>query len=170
MERDANPPEPDWESPVGLMTILAESFPSLREAMNGRPFDPQWMEAHVEESADAGSRASAKFVLDVWNAHQPTRQARFDLIEAMRVWDNDHRNAFDEWVNGPVYPEPEPGVPIHLRKQPRRWTASEAINTLWDYLDSFEQAPNDAAVDRLSALEEELEWLEEQEIRGPVDA
>jgi hypothetical protein len=32
-DENANLREPDWESPIGLMTRLAQTFPSLREAM-----------------------------------------------------------------------------------------------------------------------------------------
>jgi hypothetical protein len=125
------------------------------------------MEAVAEETPDASLRASARFVLDVWDSHKPTRAARFDLMEAMRVWDDDHRQALDVWVNCPNYPEP--GVPIHLRRRPRHWTASEAINTLWDYLETF-QVPTCDAAERLSDLDEELLRLEEQEAERPVDA
>jgi hypothetical protein len=144
------------------MTMLAESFPSLRQAMNGRPFDPDWMEHFAEGAMEGNSHWAAMFVLDVWYSDRSVRAPRFNLIQAMRVWDDDHRNALDEWLMSPFYPVPEPVAPIHLRKRPRRWTAREAINTLWDYLDSFPDSARHLAEQHLSELDGDLTTLEEQ--------
>src|SRR5262249_21118697 len=122
---------------IADMTILSQSFPSLREAMGRRPFDPAEMERIVGESADPAAKAAAKLMLDLWETHHPERKSRFDLIEAMAVWDADHRGAFDAWFNGDNYPLNLPDPKLRFQTRPRPWTAQEALSMLREYIESF---------------------------------
>src|SRR5262245_37086823 len=157
-EEKANLAEPDWQSPIGLMTIIAESFPSLREAMGGGRFDPEWLENCANEATEATPREAARFVLDVWESHEPTRKVRFDLIAAMRAWDWDHREAFATWAYTPSYPRGSSKT--RFEKRPRLWSADEAIKMLWAYIKLFPPAVVAEAEERLADLDSALEHAE----------
>ena len=160
--------EPDWESPVGLATILAETFPSLRAAMGGRTFDPEWMERFAAETTDVGTREAARFVLDVWESHEPTRTVRFDLAAAMLALDWDHREAFATWAYTPSYPRGSGKT--RFEKRPRLWSANEAIKMLWEYLELFPLDVVAEAEERLADLDSALERVEKLVAETPHDA
>lgn len=48
-----------------------------------------------------GERCSAQFILAVWNFALPWRCRKFDLMEALDVWDQQHHQAFLAWVADP---------------------------------------------------------------------
>jgi hypothetical protein len=39
--------------------------------------------------------------LSVWDPQQAWELERFDVMEALRVWDEDHREAFLAWASNP---------------------------------------------------------------------
>ena len=90
------------------MTRLATLFPSLRAAPGVSPWNAneflRWATSGV---LSHGEVLAAKFVLGVWNSStdwedtaremkliKPDQTfSRFDLFEAMNVWDQEHVNA-----------------------------------------------------------------------------
>ena len=96
---------------------LAQTFPSLRGKPGVAPWDVlaflKW--AMV---ASHGELLAAKFVLSVWNPSTDWGElaverkimkkggafTRFDLFEAMNVWDDLHVRAMAAWMNRPFFP------------------------------------------------------------------
>jgi hypothetical protein len=86
------------------MTTLALSFPELaRRARHAcEPFDPNQLKRWARTGAPGhGGRCAALFVLSVWN---PYENKRFDLHEALKVWDDEHLAAFLAWTRKPWWP------------------------------------------------------------------
>lgn len=81
---------------------LAKSFPSLREAPGVQPWQPQvvarWTHGPIPS---LGGIFAARFLLSWWGyvAIEP-----FDLHAALSVWDDEHRQAFQNWVMAPWWP------------------------------------------------------------------
>lgn len=48
-----------------------------------------------------GEVVTAQFVLAVWNPDEVWKCGRFDLMEALAVWDLAHRAAFLNWAANP---------------------------------------------------------------------
>lgn len=100
------------------MEQLALSFPSLTRASGVQPWNAdallRWL---CGPAPSSGMAHAARFLLGVWN---PTtdwvREAesqgiagsaaakRFDLLDAMGVWDEAHCAAFTAWVAAPFWP------------------------------------------------------------------
>lgn len=101
------------------MTRLAKSFPSLRHAPGVEPWNVDkflpWATSGV---LSHGEVLAAKFVLSVWNPgtdwedvareggllDEGQRFRRFDLFEAMNVWDSAHVRAALTWLESPFFP------------------------------------------------------------------
>jgi hypothetical protein len=93
------------------MTILALMFPTLRDADGIRPWDPEKLISWLNGPAPgSGARSAGRFVLGVWNSstdwteHGLAPPGRFDLFEALAVWDDTHREALQAWVSAPFWP------------------------------------------------------------------
>jgi hypothetical protein len=87
------------------MTGLAWSFPTLEYADGVSPWDPDRFEAWLQSGAPGhGARCAGQFVLSVWNPYVEWRCGRFDLHEALGIWDNHHRAAFLAWTRSPWWP------------------------------------------------------------------
>ena len=86
------------------LSALARSFPSLREADGVAPFEPRVLEKWACASATNDyARHAACLVLHLYNARTPWKIGRFDVLQAMRAWDDDHRLAFLAWVKEPFF-------------------------------------------------------------------
>lgn len=87
-------------SPNLAVAELASMFPSLREAPGLEQFDEfqfvDWMKAEASPMA----KHAAKLVLSVW---ENVPQA-FNLTEAFRDWDDEHREAYVAWFQRPLMP------------------------------------------------------------------
>lgn len=99
------------------ISVLAESFPSLRGKPGVSPWDSlallRW--AMV---ASHGECLAVKFVLSVWNpstdwedtaiANKIMKKgcsfSRFNLFDAMHSWDAAHIAAMAAWINRPFFP------------------------------------------------------------------
>lgn len=87
------------------MTSLARSFPTLRFAAGVEPFDADALDAWVSGPAGtSGIRHAAAFVVNIWNRHHAWKLGWFDLISALGVLDDDHRNAIQAWMDDPWWP------------------------------------------------------------------
>lgn len=103
----------------GAMTRLARLFPSLRYADGIEPWDSLTLLRWGLSGKSHGEALAAKFVLSVWNSTtdweeiardheiitEPDRHfSRFDIYEAMGVWDHEHVTAMLAWLQLPFWP------------------------------------------------------------------
>jgi len=47
---------------------------------------------------------TASFILTVWDPSTEWEAGRFDVMEALRLWDLDHRAPFLKWAMNPWWP------------------------------------------------------------------
>lgn len=90
------------DAPENRVRLLAQTFPSLWNAPGVRP----WNAVTVDEWASSGGPShgelcTARFILSVWNPDEQWQCGRFDIMEALRVWDMSHRKAFLDWAVDP---------------------------------------------------------------------
>lgn len=82
--------------------ILAKRFPSLHAAPGMNPWDAVAIDDWAAGGGPShGEVCTARFVLAVWEPNENWRSGRFDLMEALRVWDGPHRRAFLVWASDP---------------------------------------------------------------------
>ncbi len=84
-------------SPADRVTLLADSFPALRKAPGVAPWDEKKFVRWMKSGVSHGELCAARFVLSVWNHYD----YKFDMHEAMGVWDNDNLAAFVAWAKAP---------------------------------------------------------------------
>ena len=83
---------------------LAKSLPVLAQADGIEPFDPAALDAWAVAAEQDGRIAalfSARFVLHVFDCRRKWACGRFDLMPAMRAWDDLHQAAFRAWAAHP---------------------------------------------------------------------
>jgi hypothetical protein len=51
-----------------------------------------------------GERVTGQFILAVWDSSTDWQAGRFDLMEALKVWPDSHREPFLKWVADPWWP------------------------------------------------------------------
>ena len=86
------------------MTDLARGFPSMRGAPGVEPWDPGELNRWAAGPASSGERHAARFLLSVWDPATGWEAGRFDVLEALRIWDVTDRAAFLEWAADPWWP------------------------------------------------------------------
>jgi len=86
------------------MAALARSFPSLEFADGLSPWDIDRFERWLRSGAGHGAKCAGRFVLSVWNPSTRWKCGRFDLHEALAVWDARHLAAFLAWARAPWWP------------------------------------------------------------------
>lgn len=89
--------------PNHKMLDLALSFPSL----NAMKLD-KWDPVELDDLActgylSSGEKHAVRFVLSVWNMYVPWKSGVFNLHEALRDWDSEHRKAFGDWAAAPSW-------------------------------------------------------------------
>ena len=86
------------------MASFARTFPSMAKAGTD-PWDAYALDRRMAESpVSHGELLTAQFLLAVWDPATAWRCGRFELMEALRVWDDRHRAAFLAWANAPWWP------------------------------------------------------------------
>jgi hypothetical protein len=90
------------DNPETKIRLLAQTFPSLWKAPGISP----WKACAVEDWAASGRPShgelcTARFILAVWDPNYEWQCGRFDLMDALRVWDLHHRDAFFAWARDP---------------------------------------------------------------------
>lgn len=88
------------------MTALARSFPTLAARAEG--VDP-WNAEVLDGWAcgpvpGSGALHAARFVLAVWNGYAKWECGPYLAVEAMSVWDREHRSACVAWATDPWWP------------------------------------------------------------------
>ena len=87
------------------MSRLALQFPTLRQAPGVQPWQPQQLERWACGPAPSSAAAhAARFMLAVWDNRRQWRCGAFDLIDAIRIWDETHAAAMQAWVSKPWLP------------------------------------------------------------------
>jgi hypothetical protein len=96
------------------MTALANLFPTLRGVDAIDPWNEEAVLAWTCGGHSSGALHAAKFALSVWNPAADwnaiarargllsgdQRLSPFDVHDAIRVWDYEHRAAFVAWMQG----------------------------------------------------------------------
>lgn len=94
---------------VDRFAIFVASFPALKDAPGTFPWDAHRL-VKWARSASHGEQLAAKFVLGVWNPGTDwskvagVKFSRFDLFEAMNVWDDAQIAAAVAWMRRPFFP------------------------------------------------------------------
>lgn len=84
---------------------LAKSFPSLRRTPGVEPWEPMLLDEWAASSVIShGELCAAQFLLAVWDNKGDWNCGNFDLMEALSVWDIEHRVAFLSWASQPWWP------------------------------------------------------------------
>src|SRR5579862_4008540 len=88
---------------------LASTFASMRGRAGIMEGIPPWNAEAVDSWAASsapshGQRVTAQFLLAVWDPAAQWNCGQFDLMEALRVWDQPHRDAFLRWAADPWWP------------------------------------------------------------------
>ena len=86
------------------MTAFALTFPSMRYALGVEPWDALELDAWGSGPRSHGERVTAQFLLNVWDPSTEWKCGRFDLMEALRIWDPEHHKAFLRWAAAPWWP------------------------------------------------------------------
>lgn len=87
------------------MVALARSFPALAEAAGTEPWDPPKLVAWLNGKAVCQAHWAGRFLLSVWEPAADwtsfglRENGRFDFFEALAVWDEAHKTAFQRWVS-----------------------------------------------------------------------
>lgn len=86
---------------------LAMRFPSLeRAAVKTVPGILPWNAKELDAWAASaipsdGERYAAQFVLSIWDNAGNWQCGKFDVVDALRIWDPMHCAVFIEWANDP---------------------------------------------------------------------
>ncbi len=106
----------------GQMLLLMRAFPTLAELEGGDRGWGKWLGSGWDAPAidrwaarspaiTSGSRAAIQFVLAVWSGRAvhvfdkkwdcPWKMGGFDVMHALKIWDQEHRNAFLSFARDP---------------------------------------------------------------------
>lgn len=95
--------------PSEIIRQIALRFPCLQGEMISccfvaGKFKPNLLAANMRYWSH-GEQMAARFLLTVWNPSQAKRKGwRFDVVEALAVWDMGNREAYTAWCATPIYP------------------------------------------------------------------
>ena len=90
------------DDPDSRVRLLAQTFPALWKAPGVSPWDALTIDEWATSGRPShGELCTAKFILAVWDPDGEWRSGRFDVMEALRVWDLTHRTAFLDWAADP---------------------------------------------------------------------
>lgn len=90
------------------MTETIEALGRKFPCMTGKPGVSPWNAVQIDKWAASGAhshgeRVTARFLLAGWDQSGDWISGRFDLFEALTVWDEKHHAAFLEWVARPWF-------------------------------------------------------------------
>lgn len=87
------------------MARLTRTFPSTKKAAGVDPWSADALDRWAADTPlSPGELVTARFLLAVWDPGYPWWCGRFDLMEALRVWDESHHTAFLAWARHPWWP------------------------------------------------------------------
>ena len=80
---------------------LVDEFELAKDG--AKPFDADLLDAsHV--GASHGEKVSIAFLVNVWNPGHEWKVGKFDVIDALGIWDGSKRAAFCKWAAKPWWP------------------------------------------------------------------
>ena len=85
------------------MTALAATFPSMWSVPGVDPWEPTELNRWALR-ASSGERKTAQFLLAVWDDSTEWEAGPFDVMEALRIWPDSHREPFLRWAADPWWP------------------------------------------------------------------
>ncbi len=94
----------DPSEPGEQMTKLSKGFPSMRDAPGIDSWKPEHLNSWAAGPASSGERHTARFLLSLWDSATAWEAGRFDVLEALGVWDLPHRGDFLTWAEDPWWP------------------------------------------------------------------
>lgn len=84
------------------IAFVAQTFPSLIGVPGVSPWNAVKLDAWVAVSRPSlEQRYAALFLLSIWDVQSEWRSGRFDIMNALLVWDYRHREAFFSWARNP---------------------------------------------------------------------
>jgi len=86
------------------MTDFVRTFPTMRDVPGVDPWDAEELQAWAQGPRSHGERVTARFLLSVWDPLLAWQLDPFDLMEALRIWDPGHHQAFLRWAADPWWP------------------------------------------------------------------
>lgn len=93
------------DSPATKIRLLAQTFPCLWDVHGIAPWNANALDDWGASGAPShGELVSIRFILAVWDSRFAWRSGRFDVMEALEVWDESHRTAFLAWAREPWWP------------------------------------------------------------------
>lgn len=92
------------DEPCQRMTALALTFHSMRNAPGIDPWRADLVAEWAKGPLSHGERLTAHFLLSVWDPGLSWELNPFDAMEALKVWDPSHHQAFVNWVSNPWWP------------------------------------------------------------------
>lgn len=92
----------DEEESNRRITELARRIPTLRAFVASmRSWNADLLDQWAVCGRSHGEKCAAQFILAVWNPGHEWISGRFDVMEALRIWDDAHRAAFLAWAEDP---------------------------------------------------------------------
>lgn len=89
-------------NPSDQIRRLTQSFPSVCDAPGTTPWDALAFDHWAAQGGlSHGELCTAQFLLSVWDPHGDWTSGTFNIMAALRVWDQTHRTAFLEWATNP---------------------------------------------------------------------
>lgn len=67
------------------------------------PFDAQQLDDNYS-GASHGEKVTIAFLLNVWNPGHKWKSGKFDVMDALGVWDGSQQKAFCDWAGNPWWP------------------------------------------------------------------
>ena len=90
------------------MSDYIEQFQALVDRFQldkagAQPFDALKLDESFN-GASHGEKVSISFLLNVWDPGHEWQSGKFDVIDALGIWDQSKREAFCEWAREPWWP------------------------------------------------------------------
>ena len=90
---------------IKRIQLIAKSFPSLERVAGITPWNPDEIAEVAKEMILYANceaiRASSQFILGVWDCDRKWPCGRFDVLWAMRHWNDEDQQAFRSWCAAP---------------------------------------------------------------------
>ena len=91
------------------MEQLARSFPCLKDCPAITPWNGEKLQTWVEEQAQTLELpyevvSTVSFLLYLWDPARAWRCTPFNVVDALFLWNQEHRDAFMKWAQDPWWP------------------------------------------------------------------
>ena len=85
--------------------VLSREFPTLIKAPGIFPWNANILDSWAASDApSSGQQYAATFILNVWDPSFDWKSGKFEVVKALSVWDEVHREAFLKWATNPWWP------------------------------------------------------------------